>query len=122
MAGSSKFDGVDAALKEFVSGHIHGWSDDDWRELLATLAEEGHDVDDTGTLGLRLERAHILSTLERLALPGIGPRRREHVADHFPSLWTLRNASVEQLAELPSFHRGLADTLHDGLKRRTGGF
>ncbi|NNF39311.1 MAG: hypothetical protein HKN71_11640, partial [Gemmatimonadetes bacterium] len=63
-----------------------------------------------------------LSTLERLALPGIGPRRREHVADHFPSLWTLRNASVEQLAELPSFHRGLADTLHDGLKRRTGGF
>ena len=122
MAGSSKFDGIDAALKEFVDRHIHGWSDEDWRGLLGHLADEGHDVDDTGTLGLRLERAHILSTLERLALPGIGARRREHVADHFPSLWVLRNASVEQLAELPSFHRGLADKLHDGLNRRTGGF
>jgi excinuclease UvrABC nuclease subunit len=122
MVESSKFDGVDAALKEFVDRHIHGWSDQDWRALVASLSEEGHDVGDTGTIGLRLERAHILATLERLSLPGIGPRRREHVADHFPSLWALRNATVEQLTELPSFHRGLADTLHDGLKRRTGGF
>ena len=122
MSGTSRFDGVDAELKRFVGEHIHGWSHEDWDALLERLDEEGHDVSDHGEVGLRLERAHILATLERLALPGIGPKRREHVADHFPSLWALRHAEVEELSELPSFHRGLAEALHDGLTRRTGGF
>lgn len=122
MAQSPSVDALDARLKDFVDGHIHGWSHEDWHRLLEHLAADGHDVSDRGDLGLRLERAHILATLERLALPGIGPRRREHVADRFASLWQLRHASVEEIAETPTFHRGLAETLHDGLARRTGGF
>ena len=122
MSGNSRFDGVDAELKQFVSQHVHGWSDEDWRALVGRLAESGHDVTDTGELGLRLERWHILETLSRLSLSGVGPRRREHIADRFPSLWALRHASVDELAELPSFHRGLAEQLHERLHRRTGGF
>lgn len=122
MAKSQSVDGIDARLKDFVNAHIHGWSHEDWRRLVTDLTEAGHDVGDRQNLGLRLERAHILATLERLALPGIGPKRRERVADSYASLWQLRHASVEELSELPTFHRGLAETLHDGLARRTGGF
>lgn len=122
MAESQSVDVIDARLKEFVNEHIHGWSHDDWQRLVEDLAADGHPVEDARDLGLRLERAHILATLERLSLPGVGPKRREHVADRYASLWQLRHASVEELSELPTFHRGLAETLHDGLARRTGGF
>lgn len=122
MARSQSVDGIDARLKEFVDEHIHGWSHEDWSRLMEGLSDGGHDVSDVKDVGLRLERAHILATLERLALPGIGAKRREHVADRYASLWQLRHASVEELTELPTFHRGLAETLHDGLARRTGGF
>lgn len=74
------------------------------------------------TLRLRLERAHILGTLARLAVPGVGPRRQQRLADNFATLWHLRRASVEELASLPTFHPALAARLHDALARRTGGF
>lgn len=122
MAHAPSVDALDARLKDFVEGHIHGWGHDDWHTLVTELAEAGHHVSDTRDLGLRLERAHILATLERLAVPGVGAKRRERVADSFASLWHLRQASVEQLTALPTFHRALAEALHDGLARRTGGF
>lgn len=122
MSQESKIDALDARLKDFADLHIHGWGHEDWDGLVKELAADGHDVSDTGALGLRLERMHILTTLERLALPGIGAKRRERVADHFPTLWRLRQADVEELAAIPTFHRALAETLHEGLARRTGGF
>lgn len=115
-------DDLDARLKEFVDRHIHGWSDAEWSHLLASLTAEGHDVADPHDLGLRLERAHILATLERLAVPGVGPQRSLRLADTYPRLWQLRQASVEELAAIPTFHRALAERLHDALMRRTGGF
>lgn len=122
MAHAPSVDALDTRLKEFVEGHIHGWGHDDWQALVRELSAAGHEVSNLRDLGLRLERAHILATLDRLAVPGVGRKRRERVADSFASLWHLRQASVEQLAELPTFHRSLAEALHDGLERRTGGF
>lgn len=122
MSKDSRIDALDAELKDFVRGHIHGWSHDHWGGLLAGLAERGHDVSDQDLIGLRLERAHILATLERLELKGVGAKRRERLADHFPTLWKLRHAEVEELAAVPTFHRSLAEALHAALTRRTGGF
>ncbi len=122
MSEDSRIDALDTELKDFVGGHIHGWSHGDWDRLLSDLAAEGHDVSDRDLVGLRLERAHILATLERLELKGVGVKRRERLADHFPTLWALRHATVEDLAAVPTFHRGLAETLHEALTRRTGGF
>lgn len=122
MSEDSRIDALDTELKDFVGGHIHGWGHDDWDRLLHGLAAEGHDVSDRDFVGLRLERAHILATLERLELKGVGAKRRERLADHFPTLWKLRHASVEELAAVPTFHQSLAKALHDALTRRTGGF
>lgn len=122
MANDSRIDALDAELKDFVGGHIHGWSHDHWDGLLAGLAGAGHDVSDRDFIGLRLERAHILATLERLELKGVGAKRRERLADHFPTLWSLRHADVDELAAVPTLHRGLAEKLHEALTRRTGGF
>lgn len=122
MAHAPSVDALDARLKDFVEGHIHGWSHDEWDALVHELSAEGHIVSDTRDLGLRLERAHILATLDRIEVAGVGPKRRERVADAFASLWHLRQATVDQLATIPTFHRALAEALHDGLARRTGGF
>lgn len=122
MSNDSRIDALDAELKDFVGGHIHGWSHEHWNGLLSGLAGNGHDVADRDFIGLRLERAHILATLERLGVKGLGPKRRERLADHFPTLWALRHADVDELASVPTFHRSLAETVHDALARRTGGF
>lgn len=122
MSKESKIEALEEQLKDFADRHIHGWGHDDWNHLVHELTSAGHDVSDRDTLGLRLERAHILATLERLDLKGIGAKRRERIADGFPTLWRLRQATVDELAEVPTIHRGLAEQLHDALARRTGGF
>ncbi len=122
MSKGTKIDALDAELKDFVAEHIHGWDHQDWHRLMGRLGADGYDVSDTAALGLRLERAHILATLERLDLRGVGPKRRERLADHYPSLWQLRQASVDELAAVPTINRVVAETVRDGLARRTGGF
>ena len=115
-------DALDTRLQDFAERHIHGWGEGEWRALVGELAAAGHEVSDLHDLGLRVERAHILVTLERLAVPGIGARRRRRLADAFATLWQLRRASVAELAALPTFHPALAERLHDALARRAGGF
>jgi len=74
------------------------------------------EMDEPEAVGAALEHERLLVVLERAGIKGLGPKRREAVAGHFGRLWDLRNASVDQIAELPSFHRGLAEALHDAIR------
>lgn len=103
-------------VRDFVARHPDGWSHDEWLGLLAELREAGLDRDGPEAIGAALEHERVLLVLERAAVKGLGPKRREAVAGHFGRLWDLRNASVDQIAQLPSFHRGLAEALHDALR------
>lgn len=102
-------------LRRFVDEHTQGWSHHDWLELLAQLTDEGVDTSNPDRIGSDLERERVVAMLEHASVKGLGPKRRQALADHFGSLWSLQHATVDEIAELPSFHRGLAQTLVENL-------
>jgi len=103
-------------LRAFVQNHPHGWSHDEWLGLLYHLSEDGIDTRDEGHIGLALERERLLHTLGNLGIKGLGPKRREALADRFGSLWTLMEASPEEIAGVPGIQRSLAEQLADVLQ------
>jgi len=54
-------------------------------------------------------------------IPGIGERRREALAERYPSLEALRAASVEELARVPGMTRAAAQSLKRALEERLAG-
>lgn len=102
-------------LRRFVDDHVDGWSHHDWLELLAQLTDEGVDTSDPDRIGSDLERERMVVVLEQAPVKGLGPKRRQALADRFGSLWSLQHATVEEITELPSFHRGLAQSLVETL-------
>ena len=77
--------------------------------LLAELRREGADVSDIDGLGLELERTRLGWELERRSVKGLGPKRSEALVDRFQTLWGLRQASVDDVAALPTISRSLAE-------------
>ena len=108
--------GLRTQLRAFVDGHPHGWNHHEWLELLAELTDSGVDTTDPDLIGAVLERERILACLEGLDLKGLGPKRREALAAYFGRLWDLKHASADDIAQLPSFHPGLAKAIHKALR------
>ena len=102
-------------LRTFVQAHPGGWNHHDWLALLAALTDAGVDTSEPDRIGLELEHERILTVLETVDIKGLGPKRREALADRFGRLLDLCHASPEEIAELPSFHMGLAAAVHDAL-------
>ncbi len=66
----------------------------------------------------RRRRSHTLrSALDEI--PGIGPKRRKILLEHFGSVERIRQASVEEICRLPGFHRRLAETIKAFLEAKT---
>jgi hypothetical protein len=102
-------------LHDFALAHGEGWNHHEWLGLLAELTDGGVDTSDPDAIGAALEYERILVFLEQAGIKGLGPKRRVALADRFERLWTLRHATVEQIAEIPSFHRGLAEAVLEAL-------
>lgn len=96
-------------LRAFVEAHPDGWNHDEWLSLLQDLGEAGEDVSQPDDLGLELERTRLVWELKRRSVPGLGPKRSEALAERFGSFWQLKDASVEDVAEVPSINRNLAE-------------
>ena len=103
-------------LRSFLLDHPHGWSHDEWLGLLYHLSQKGIDTDDEKGIGLVLERERLTHTLGNLSIKGLGPKRREALADRFGSLWNLMEASPEEIAQVPGVPRSLADQISDVLQ------
>lgn len=108
--------GFRGRLRGFVEEHRDGWGHHEWLELLAELTDEGVDTTDPSIIGSALEQERILAVLENAGVKGLGPKRREAVAERFGRMWDLEHATVDELAGLPSFHKGLAEALHKALR------
>lgn len=108
--------GFRVRLREFVEDHPDGWSHHDWLGLLAQLTDEGVDTSDPDHIGSTLERERMAAVLERAPVKGLGPKRREALAQRFGSVWQLQHATVEDITALPSFHKGLAQALVEALR------
>ncbi len=96
-----------ADLREFASNRPQGWNHDDWISFLDHLRGRGHDVSDSDEVGMSLERERLTVQLE--GVPGMGPRRVEALVNRFHTLYSLRHAEVDELAEVPGMNRALAE-------------
>jgi excinuclease ABC subunit C len=64
----------------------------------------------------RLRRAKRTVTSELLQIKGVGPERRRQLLTAFGSLDGVRNATLEQIAELPGFSAKTAQKILDSLR------
>ncbi|MEQ9401550.1 MAG: helix-hairpin-helix domain-containing protein [Longimicrobiales bacterium] len=107
---------VRGRLDDFIERHPDGWNHAAWEALLADLADAGHPVRDPDGLGRTLERKRLEHYLERLGVSGIGPKRRESLAEAFGRVWDLREADVEALSQVSGMNRPAAEALHAAMR------
>lgn len=108
--------GMQERLRAFVDSHPGGWDHDAWLGLLTDLSGSGHDIDDTEAIGRALERERVRAVLEGAGVKGLGPKRRDALIEHFGSLWALRHASADEIAEVPRVHRDLAEAIVEAIR------
>ncbi|HUF75908.1 MAG TPA: helix-hairpin-helix domain-containing protein [Longimicrobiales bacterium] len=96
-------------LRAFVERHPEGWNHDEWMGLLSQLQQDGADVGDPQQVGRALERTRLEWELSRRPVKGLGPKRSEALVARFGTVWGLRQASVDEVAEVPTITRTLAE-------------
>jgi excinuclease ABC subunit C len=106
---------LDDEVRAFVDAHPHGWGHGAWESFLGHLASAGHALEDTRALGDALERERLARWLATSGVKGLGPKRRAALLERFPRMWELRHATLDDIAELPSLNRSVAQALKDAL-------
>lgn len=96
-------------LRAFVEGHPEGWNHDEWLGLLSELESGGADVGDPAKVGRALEKTRLEWELDRRGVKGLGPKRSQALVARFETLWSLRQASVEEVAGVPTITKSLAE-------------
>lgn len=107
---------MDKHLREFIETHPDGWDHQAWLGLLSELEGAGYDVSDTDAVGWELERERLAWELRRKDVPGLGPKRIDAVVDRFGTLWSLKHAEAEQIAEIKTIHGKLAEKVHAAVR------
>jgi len=80
--------------------------------LVQRIRDEAHRFAITAHRNRRA-KAGLASRLD--SIPGIGPRRRKALLEHFGSIEAIKEASVEQLATLPGINPSLAEAIKSNL-------
>lgn len=106
---------IDAVIDAFIEAHPHGWKHDDWNALLAELSAAGMDTADGNRIGLELERARLRRVLETAEIRGLGPKRIEAIVEQYPTLWSLKCATPDDLTVIPILHPKLAQSVLKGV-------
>ena len=65
----------------------------------------------------RQQRSKRMRTSVLDSIPGLGPQRRTDLVKHFGSVKNLKEASVEDIAEVKGFGPKLAQTVYDHLQK-----
>lgn len=78
--------------------------------LVQRIRDEAHRFAITYHRNLRGKRS-LKSVLDDI--PGVGPKRRKALVEHFRSMAALRKASVEELAEVPGLNHQVAEAVYE---------
>ena len=113
MPGQSDFEERFILLVRQSNGQgISSDNDASGFHLIQQVRDEAHRFAITGHRAKR-GKARVQSTLEDI--PGIGPKRRKQLLEHFGGLQGVRNAGVDALASVNGISRELAETLYNAL-------
>jgi hypothetical protein len=97
-------------LRDFARSRPDGWGHDDWMGLLGDLRGRGHDVSDEGAVGMQLERERLAHQLE--GVDGLG-KKADALVDRFETVYSLRQASVDDVAGVKGMDRQLAERVKE---------
>jgi hypothetical protein len=102
-------------LRAFASARPAGWDHQDWMSFLDHLTERGHDTSNAEDIGRQLERERLAVVLGQVR--GLGPKRSDALVGRFETLWSIRQADVDDLARVPGMNRPLAEQVRQALQR-----
>lgn len=100
---------MDKHLEAFIDTHQGGWSHSEWLALLSDLRGEGIDVSDSESIGVELERRRLKRVLGSLDIRGLGEKRIGAIVDRFGTLWAVRHAAVDDIADIRTIPSSLAE-------------
>jgi excinuclease ABC subunit C len=116
LVGISKGRSRRAGHEEWVlprpARSIHPGPESPASHLVQQIRDEAHRFAITGHRGRR-QKAATQSTLEQI--PGIGPKRRKTLLNHFGGLQGVTRAGVEELSSVPGIDRLLAEEIFKAL-------
>ncbi|MDY0821900.1 excinuclease ABC subunit UvrC [Providencia rettgeri] len=82
--------------------------------VIQHIRDESHNHAITGH---RQRRAKVKSTSALESIEGVGPKRRQMLLKYMGGLQPLRNASIEEIAKVPSISYALAEKIYNALKQ-----
>lgn len=82
--------------------------------IIQHIRDESHNHAITGH---RQRRAKVKNTSALESIEGIGPKRRQMLLKYIGGLQPLKNASVEEIAKVPSISYALAEKIYNALKQ-----
>jgi hypothetical protein len=101
-------------LEAFIENHPDGWDHTEWLALLAELRQAGVDRE-PDEIGWLLENERLAAALRGFGVRGLGPKRIDAVVQRFGSLWNLRQASPEAIADIDIIPSKLAGSVRAAL-------
>lgn len=88
-------------------------SDSPALHLIQHIRDESHRHAITGH---RQRRAKVKSTSSLESIDGVGPKRRQMLLKYMGGLQPLKNASIEEIAKIPTISTALAEKIYNALK------
>nr|WP_314268230.1 excinuclease ABC subunit UvrC [uncultured Moellerella sp.] len=88
-------------------------SDSPALHVIQHIRDESHNH---AIAGHRLRRAKVKNTSALETIEGVGPKRRQMLLKYMGGLQPLRNASVEEIAKVPTISFALAEKIYNALK------
>ncbi len=110
--GSSRRPGFEEWIRPAPATALHPGPASPASHLVQQVRDEAHRFAITGHRGRR-NKATVRSTLEDI--PGVGPKRRRQLLNHFGGLQGVTRAGIEELSSVPGIDRVLASQIFKAL-------
>lgn len=111
--GESRKPGLETLFLGFGQGAVQLGEDDPGLHLIQYIRDESHRFAITGH---RQRRAKVKKTSTLEEIEGIGPKRRKTLLHNLGGLQQVKNASIEQLAQVPGISRAMAETIYHAFR------